>query len=136
MITLDETIQWVTEEYSHLIFGSQLYVGDEKAYEAVMTILSTLDYAKLLEEKFGSLEAALDAEKVTRCRECVAYKTEEFICSGILGDENKVMLPDDHCSRALTKEQYETLMAIAEKMDRVNCMPASEFMTLHVAGEE
>lgn len=104
--------------------------------DAANTMFYVLDVAMLLEDKFGSLEQALDAEIVTHCRECVAYKTEEFTCLGILGDENKVMLPDDHCSRALTKEQYEKLLQIAEKMERANCMSPEELTTLHVAGEE
>ena len=110
---------------------TQYYLQD-----AANTMFYVLDMAVLLVEKFGSLEAALDAEKVTRCQDCIAYKSEEFTCLGILGDENKVMLPDDHCSRALTKEQYEKLRQIAEKMERVNCISPGELKTLHVTETE
>lgn len=110
MITINETIQWVTEEYAHLIFGESEFVGDERAYEAVMTILSTLEYSKLLEDKFRSLEEALEAEKVIKCERCYHYDPENLLCHRYGLERPVLMLDQGYCSCGIDKDAMEDML--------------------------
>lgn len=54
------------------------------------------DYGKIL-DKFGSLEEALEAEKVTHCWECAMWKPERGICNKPY-ESMRARCPDEYCS--------------------------------------
>lgn len=91
MITIDETIRFIENEYAWILVREPANAEECKIYEAVMTVLSTLEYSKLLTDKFGSLEEALEAEKVVHCKDCGIWKPDETYetSSELLGICNK-----------------------------------------------
>lgn len=60
-MTLDEVIARLYEHFSFLRDDRPLTHEEYYLEDAVLTMFSILDYAKLLIDKFGSLEAAMDA---------------------------------------------------------------------------
>lgn len=109
MINIDETIRWVEGEFADLLSDDYLYPWDLRAYEAVMTVLSTLEYSKLLTDKFGSLEDALDAEKVTRCERCYHYDPENLLCNRYGLEKPVLMIAQGYCSCGIDRETMEKI---------------------------
>ena len=72
---LEGHFKYVLKNDSPLKFG-----GDDELHDAVLTTFSVLDYAKVLEDRFGSLEAACDAEKVVHCWECIYWHSDRSYC--------------------------------------------------------
>lgn len=119
MITIDETIQFIEKEYAWILIREPANAEECKIYEAVMTVLSTLEYSKLLTDKFGSLEEALEAEKVVHCCECGIWKPDKTQ-GDIIGICNKPCEParyrcaTDYCCDGL---YYKIADKLFEKED-------------------
>lgn len=122
MITIDETIKWVENKFADLIYDPCYRPRDEREYEAVMTVISTLEYSKLLTDKFGSLEEALEAEKVVHCRECYHYDPENLLCHRYGLEKPILMIDQGYCSCGIDKGVME---AILEKCRSISgwCTP-------------
>lgn len=87
------------------------------------------EYNKIL-DKFGSLEEALEAEKVTHCWECAMWKPEKGICNKPY-ESMRARCPDEYCSdgryyRKSDEAMKERLAEIADKFDRVNPISPKE----------
>ena len=131
MINIDETIQWFKGEFADLLSDDFLNPWDLRTYEAVMTVLSTLDYAQLLTDKFGSLEQALEAEKVTHCWECGIWNPDKQICNKPC-ESMKWRGFEDYCCdgkyyRMKDEKFRERLLDIADLFKR-ECIPLPEKM--------
>lgn len=112
MITIEETIQWITNEYAWLLIREPVNDEEWKAYEAVNTVLATLDYSKLLTDKFGSLEEALDAEKVTRCERCYHYDPENLLCHRYGLEKPIITIDQGYCSCGIDRETMKKIFEV------------------------
>ena len=79
---------------------------------------AAIDYCELLIDKFGSLEDALKAEKVTHCWECAMWKPEKGICNKPY-ESMRARCPDEYCSdgRYYRKSDEEIMKKLAERSD-------------------
>lgn len=118
MVTIDEVIKFVEKEYEYFLSLEHSTHEEIRDYEAVMTILSTLEYSKLLTDKFGSLEEALEAEKVTHCWECAMWKPERGICNKPY-ESMRGRCPHEYCSdgRYYRKSDEDIMKRLAEYSD-------------------
>lgn len=130
MISIDETIRFIEKEYAWILIREPANAEECKIYEAVMTVLSTLEYSKLLTDKFGSLEEALDAEKVVHCCECGIWNSEKEICNKPC-ESMKWRRANDYCSdgRLYERKFVERLAEIADKFPREYILSANEIKT-------
>lgn len=89
--------------------------------EAVMTMFAILDYAQLLTDKFGSLEQALEAEKVVHCKDCGIWNSEKEICNKPC-ESMKWRRPDDYCcdGRLYERKFVERVADAFSKVGTVN----------------
>lgn len=127
MVTFDDVIRWVDGEFVDVVSSGSIRPGDLRAYECVMTILSTLDYAKLLTDKFGSLEEAMEAEKVVHCRDCGIWNSEKEICNKPC-ESMKWRRPNDYCSdgRLYERKFVERVADAFSKVGTVNPISPAE----------
>ena len=125
MVTIDDVIRFVEKEYAWILIREPANDKECKVYESVMTILSTLDYAQLLEDKFGSLEQALDAEAVVHCKECVRWKSDKQYCDRpCMG---KMFCPPEYyCGAGLTREWVERAVDRVNEIGNVNSISPAE----------
>lgn len=118
MVTIDEVIKFVEKEYAWILIREPANDDECTIYEAVTTVLSTLEYSKLLTDKFGSFEEALNAEKVTHCWECAMWNPEKGICNKPY-ESMRARCPDEYCSdgRYYRKPDEEIMKRLAENAD-------------------
>lgn len=102
--------------------------------EAVLTMVTILDQAQMLINKFGSLEAALDAEKVTHCWECAIWRPDKTQ-GDLVGICNKPCESmrwrcyDEYCYegqyyKKVDDELMNRMADIADLFSREHIMPA------------
>lgn len=110
LMTLEEVKQRLEEHFRYLGDGRALTPDEYLLEQASLTMFAILDYAQKLINKFGSLEAALDAEKVTRCDKCYYYDPENLLCNRYGLERPILMIDQGYCSCGVDREVMNEML--------------------------
>lgn len=109
-MTIDEVLTRLYEHFSFLREDRPLTPEEYYLENAALTMFAILDYAKLLIDKFGSIEEALDAEKVTRCDDCYHYDMENLQCNRYGLEKPVLMINQGYCSCGINREVMNDML--------------------------